>query len=242
MTEPVDSAFRGGLLHLPEELPAGMPVESTVFAADGVTEILTAVCVLAFILSIRRLVNVLQSMLSCLFRWKEAFNLEYNIKLCRDRNIIFYILLLPFCLLVTRYGIYSPEFMTETGTGNAVRLVFFAGIFVIYLLIKRVLGLIFRSDDIDSTAYTAAKRLFLTFFSTAVLCCLALAGILSYTSISDNTVRLVLTYTLSFFYLLLVFRKSQIFSHYCSVLSTILYLCTLEILPTGLLVASAIFL
>ena len=26
MTEPVDSAFRGGLLHLPEELPAGMPV------------------------------------------------------------------------------------------------------------------------------------------------------------------------------------------------------------------------
>ena len=237
---PVDSAFTGGTMHLSNESAQPAVQDITADSQDKVTGILTSICILVMILSIRKLVNVIPSLLGCLFRWKEAFNLEYNLKLSRDRNLVFLILILPFCLMVSRFGIYSPEFLS--GAGQLLRLAAFTGIFIAYLLLRRLLGTIFKSAEMDGKAWSAAQMLFLTFFCLATVCCLAGAGILSYTGLPDNTIRIILIHTVAFFYLVFIFRKIQIFSHYCSVFSTILYLCTLEILPTGLLVASAIFL
>ena len=142
--------------------------------------------------------------------------------------------------MAAKFGIYSPEFMS--GTGQLPTLGIFTGIFITYLLVRRLLGTIFRPGEMDGKAWSAARMLFPTFFCSATLPCLAVAGILSYTGLDDSTIRMILIYVLTFFYLVFLFRKTQIFSHYCSVFSTILYLCTLEILPTGLLVAPAIFL
>ena len=237
---PVDSALTGGRLHLLQETADQWTPAIPHDGSAMITDILTSVCILVIILSIKRIVNIIPSLLSCLFRWKEAFNLEYNLKLSRDRNLVFFILVLPFCLMAAKFGIYSPEFMS--GTGQLPMLGIFTGIFITYLLVRRLLGTIFRPGEMDGKAWSAARMLFPTFFCSATLLCLAVAGILSYTGLDDSTIRMILIYVLTFFYLVFLFRKTQIFSHYCSVFSTILYLCTLEILPTGLLVASAIFL
>ena len=47
---------------------------------------------------------------------------------------------------------------------------------------------------------------------------------------------------LAFFYGVFLIRKCQILSTFCNPFTTFLYLCALELLPTGLLAASAVFL
>lgn len=234
---PVDSAFTGGSLELRHSASEyGTSVEEPA----GVIDTLTVISIFAIIISLKKLVNVIPSMLTCLFRWKEAFNLEYSVKLSRDRDLFFLIFIIPFCILATKFSLYNPDFIS--GLGTTLRLLSTTGIFIAYLLLRRLLNVIFRSRDIDSNAYTAAVKLFPTYFCIISMACLISAGILSYTTLPEQTIRQVLYVEICVIYLIFIFRKSQIFGHYCSVFSTILYLCSLEILPTGLLVATAIFL
>ena len=238
---PLEEAFSGGETYLEQDARDTLQARTGRDSIpDRITGLLTVICIFTMLLSLKKLVNIIPSLLGCAVRWKEAFNLEYNMKLSRDRDIVFFILLLPFCLVVTKFGIYSPDFMAPLDA--FMRLAVFAGIFTVYLLLRRTLGFIFRSADIDRKAYSAAQKLFLTFFNLTVLCSLAIAGTLSYTNLETDTIRAILCYVFLFFYIVFIIRKSQIFSHYCSVFSTILYLCTLEILPTGLLIVPAMFL
>lgn len=206
----------------------------------GPAEIAAIICILTVMLSVRRITDVIPSMLGCLFRWKEAFNLEYSVRLSRNRNITFIVLTVPACLLAARFRLYDPDFMS--GMTPPLRLLVTCGVFIGYLLTRRLSGTVFRPKTMDRNAYNAARMLFLTFFSLMSMVCIITAGALSFTDTDDTVIRQVSLYITGGFYLLFIFRKCQIFSHYCSLFSTILYLCTLEILPTGLLVASAMFL
>lgn len=235
---PVDSAFTGGTIELSHE--AGNSIYGGSDDAGMLADALVIVSVMAIILSIRRLVDIIPSLLWCMMRWKEALNLEYSIRLSRSRDIIFFFLIIPFCLAVSRYGIYSPEFMD--GMSQSSRILATIGIIAGYIMLRIFLEYFLRRKSTDQAIYEAACKAFLTFFCTCTLTLLATAGILSSAHLADNTIRQVLIYVICAFYLLLIFRKIQIFSQSCNVLTTILYLCTLEILPTGLLVVSAIVL
>ena len=79
----------------------------------GPAEIAAIICILTVMLSVRRITDVIPSMLGCLFRWKEAFNLEYSVRLSRNRNITFIVLTVPACLLAARFRLYDPDFMSE---------------------------------------------------------------------------------------------------------------------------------
>ena len=59
-----------------------------------------------------RLVNVFPSLVACVIRWKESINLEASVKLGRDRNLTALLMLLPFCLVATRFRLYDPAFMS----------------------------------------------------------------------------------------------------------------------------------
>ena len=67
-------------------------------------------------------------------------------------------------------------------------------------------------------------------------------GILALAGVNDLTVKTVILAETAFIYLVYLIRKSQILSMVCGPLQVFLYLCALEVLPTGLLVASALFL
>ncbi len=233
---PVDNAFVSGTLMLPHT-PSPSPADHAV-GGDVLSTILIIVSILALIAGVRRLANIFPSLLGCLGRWKEALNTEYSVKLSRDRDIVYALLFIPGCLLINKFSLLLPDFVTALPP--LWHLLAVIGCFVVYGLVRMFLNMTCKGKKIDKTAYDAAFKLFRTFFCLTVLVCLATGGILSFTNLPADTLKVVLFYVTAFFYLFFLFRKGQILLHYCSVLSTILYLCILEILPMGICIATAI--
>ena len=58
---------------------------------------------LIVLLLLRRLVNILPSLLACLTRGKESLNLEASVKLSRDRDVLAMAMIIPFCLTAFYY-------------------------------------------------------------------------------------------------------------------------------------------
>ena len=55
-----------------------------------------------------------------------------------------------------------------------------------------------------------------------------------------SAIRIVLIVEMALSYLILLLRRIQILSPYCNPFSLFLYLCALELLPTGIYIASAV--
>lgn len=247
MTEiqPIDSAFTGGYLGLaplsgcisPDPMPGdeALPLTGTL----PVSVLIMAFTVLC-IANIRTFTDMAPSFAGCLFRWKENMNLEDSALSCISRNRIYWILVVPFCILAASYRLYAPEFLS----GLAPLPYFFAvcGIFAAYLGLRTALFRAVRGRKINAKAYKAAIHTFRTFFIIIATVLLAVSGVLEAVSADESLSKQILLYTGALLYAVLLIREVQIFRNYCSVLSAILYLCALEFLPTGILVASAIVL
>lgn len=238
LPSPVDSAFLGGSRLLGDALP--LREADSVCQAVCLPDILSVASAILCVIFLKRLYCALPSMVACLFRWKEALNLEYSVGISRDRNLFFILMVIPMSVLLDRYSVYSPDFLDFIPSGYGV-----VGIFAClsgYILLRSFLFRTARGKKMQKEAYVAAGGLFKSFFSVATLLLIVVAGVLSRAGVQDGTVRTIILCVLSVFWLILLLRKGQIFAHTCTIFSTILYLCTLEIVPTGLLVASAMLL
>lgn len=206
----------------------------------GLEQILSAVCVIAGILVLRPIVTVLPRLAGCLLRWKECINLENSVKLGRDRNIFAVFMLLPFCLAVSGYRLYMPGFLE--GMRQDAYFGCVCAVFTGYLLMRTAAAAAVRKPKRGDKMWQAAVNSSSGFFCIMACLTLAAAGICSFSGISPETTRLVMLYAMLAVYLVSVFRKFQILRNCCSFLSSILYLCALEILPTAILILSAVFL
>ena len=81
-----------------------------------------------------------------------------------------------------------------------------------------------------------------TFFVILTLMLLAAGGIMSVTGTDETVIKTAMLWISAGIYLLFILRKFEIFVSSCSVFTAFLYLCALEIIPTGTLVISAIIL
>ena len=235
--QPVDSALRGGSLLLPETRPEdSLPEESC--HGVCVSDILSVLCAIACVIFLKRLYCVFPSMAACIFRWKEALALEYSVSLSRDRNLFFVLMVIPLCIVIDRYGIYAPDFLDFLPGEWHI-----AGVTVcitVFILIKRFLFRVTKLKKTPKETYCAAGGVFLTFFALAAVLISLSAGILSHLPVCEDVIKKVIFYELTSFWVFSLVRKGQIFANNCSIFSTILYLCILEIVPMGLLVASAL--
>ncbi len=91
---------------------------------------------------------------------------------------------LPFCLLVNRYGIYSPDFIRDLSPSASLLVT--AGVFIAYIIIREGAQFFFGSKKISKETSNASHMAFYTFFCTATLVTLATSGILHFTNLSDN--------------------------------------------------------
>ena len=204
------------------------------------TGIIAGICVLAGILLLRPITNVIPSLGACLLRWKECLNLEDSVKLSSDRNVMTAFLVLPFCLEAASYRLYDPAFMHTLKP-----FAFFAatcGIFLLYVLIRTGCAMTARSRKTSPKLFSAANRTAWSFFCIMVPVTLAAAGICSFSGIPADLTKKVILYCAGTVYIVFIFRKFQIFRNSCSFFTAFLYLCASEILPTGILVLSAVFL
>ena len=201
-------------------------------------KLLTLFSFLIVMLLLKRLVNILPSLLACLVRGKESFNLEASVKLSRDRDALALAMIIPFCLTAFRYRLYAPGFIEEMVPDASLGLYF--GIFFAYLALRLVMEWLLRPQKMAKKTYATAGKAAHSFFVVFTLLLLATGGVLGILDVSEAGVRNVMLWISAAIYGLFLIRKLQIFSSSCSVFVAFLYLCALEMIPTGILVVSAI--
>lgn len=200
---------------------------------------LALISLLIVITLLGRLVNIFPSLMACIVRGKENVNLEMSVKLSRDRNLLASAMIIPFCLASYRFGLCSPAFM-DSMTEN-VGLCVTLGVFIAYIIL-RILARIFLKPHKSPATYDTAAKAAYTFFIILTLTLLAVGGTLSFLNIGNETIRDAMIWISGIIYAIFIFRKIQIFASSYNYIIVFLYLCALEIIPTGVLIASAIIL
>ncbi len=202
--------------------------------------ILAFISIIILITVMRRLVNIFPSLLACLIRWKESVNLEASVKNSYDRNVTAASMIMPFCLTAERFRLYDPSFMGGMNENIHIGMTF--GIFAGYLVIRRLASLMVRSHRDKKKIYATAEKAAYTFFVILTVVLIAVGSMLSFMHISPETIKSAMLWISASIYALFLIRKFQIFSSSFSILTSFLYLCALEFIPTGLLTASALLL
>ena len=203
-------------------------------------DILAIISTVSVIILIRRLLNIYPSLLACIIRWKESVNLEASVKHSLDRNMFAVAMIIPFCLIVYRFGIYSPAFME--GINETFSLLIIIGIFGAYFALRRAMIRIMRPKKMNPKTYKAAICCAYTFFIILTLTLFFVGGIMALLKTDPIVTRTAIIWLSAIIYGIYIFRKTQIFTSSCSIFRGFLYLCGLEIFPTGVLVASALIL
>ena len=106
-------------------------------------KVLALISFLVCLLLLKTLVEVFPSLMACLVRWKESVNLDASVQLSRGRDIMSIAMVMPFCLTVGRYTLYSPTWMGQFGAD--ARLGITIGIIIAYILLRKGLEHVFRS-------------------------------------------------------------------------------------------------
>lgn len=193
---------------------------------------------LIVLLLLRRLVNIMPSLMACMIRGKESLNLEASVKLSLDRDALALAMIIPFCLVAFRYKLYFPGFIEEM-TDDSVLGIYF-GVFAVYIFLRFLMTWLFHPQKLPKKTYVAADKASRSFFIVYTLMLLAMGGVFGLADVQDSVSRDAMLWVSAFMYLLFLLRKTQIFSTSCSVFAGFLYLCALEMIPTGILVVSAI--
>lgn len=202
--------------------------------------VLVVAAVLIGIAGLRDLLRLLPELLYCFSRPRASVSLEYNTSVVRMRNTAALISILPFCLLADRFGLFRPELWSavpEEWSAPAT-----VGVFLAYLLLRTVCSALIRPPRLSGTAADAVRRSPWNYFILLTLLMLLSVGLLYIFRPSDTVVRITLYAETALFFLLSLLRSGQILASGFSGLTTILYLCGLELLPAAALAAYAFFL
>ena len=200
--------------------------------------ILALISLLIILMMLRMLVEVFPSLMACIIRSKESINLEASVQLGRARNILALSLFIPFCLTVWRFNLYSPAFME--GYTEAGGLGMTIGIILTYTLLRKALEFMLRPKKNNDKTYRTACKAARTFFSILTLTLLAMGGVMTFAGTPAESITSAMLWVSAAIYLIFILRKVQILMSSSSFFAAFLYLCALEIIPTGAIIASAI--
>ena len=190
------------------------------------------------VLPIRRFVGIFPSLMACIVRWKESVNLDASVQLSRDRDIMAIAMVMPFCLTAGKFDFYSPVWTGQFGADGKLGITI--GVFIGYILLRKGLEHVLRPKKMNPKTYRTACKSSHTFFIILTLTLMAMGGVMSFIDVAPMEIKNAMLWVSGATYAVFLLRKTQIFTSSCSFFSGFLYLCALEILPTGALVASAL--
>ena len=201
-------------------------------------KIVLALGLIFFLLIIRTFVGVVPSLMATVIRWKESLNLEASVKLSRDRNTVAACAAIFFCLTMITYDVYDPKCLQMLRPDAHFWVLI--GIFCLFVAIRTFIEHTIRPRRIQAKSYMAVIRVSYSFLIVMTMLLLPMSGIATVFDISPEHARNAILWISALTYLLHLVRKLQILSSSCSIFAGFLYLCALEILPTGVLIASAV--
>lgn len=231
-----ETPFKSGEL-LMEQTPS--QPETLVGGTPLLLSILVTAFVILALLELRNFLHVAPFLWDSVFRARGSVALENNVRVARERNQLTLILMIPAILFIYRYRLYDVSFVQRLT--DDWRLVAVAGVFLGYLLLRTVMYL-FLKPRRRADNFRVAHRAGYTFFILLMLLAIAGVTILYFFRANDFIIKSFLYILSGIAYLVFLIRKTQILSISCNPLLTFLYLCGLEILPTGALIATAVLL
>ena len=200
--------------------------------------ILALISLLVILMMLRRFVGIFPSLLACLIRWKESINLESSVQLSRDRDFLSVSMVIPFSLLVWRFGLYRPVFLN--GCNETIGTYATIGIFLFFILIRKGLEYLMMPKKGNSKIYKTACKASRTFFSLLTIMLITMGCIMTAAGASPEIIKSAMLWVSASIYLIFILRKTQILISNNSFFTAFLYLCALEMIPTGAIIASAI--
>jgi|GEM_PF-236632 len=233
---PAKKAFKSGSLNMSMTPTVEVHTAPKVWTDNPLNTTLGFVTTILFLLIFRNLLNIIPHLLDCINRWKGNTDIEASVQLSRDRNLIALTCFLPITLIASGLGLYSPSFMDYFQGGWMT--VATAGVLMAYILLRDLLSWQFVPKNRGKEAYKVAWMSERNFFIISTLMLILSIGVTSLFGADRHTAKMLNLYVLAAIYCLFLFRKSQILLSSCNPLVTILYLCILEIFPTGILVAT----
>lgn len=235
---PAEEAFSSGTLLMPtESLSVELPVTEA-WATDPINMGLLLLSLLTM-LYLRRLVDVLPWLLRGMFSFRKLQGMQRNMRLIRERNSLTFVMCFCLCLETSGFGIYHPSYFDDLSLGMCT-----ISIMVTMLLaaLFRLLLLGFLKPSIRIGKETLVMANHCTNDCVIILSALLapLCATLVLMGVDSLIIRSIACHVMLIVFFLFLVRKGQFLSKGCKQLSTILYLCSLEILPAGVVVLSAI--
>ena len=218
-----------------------MPTEPLEYSAVGllwgdcmVNRIAVLSIMILLILEFSDLFRLFPHLFRCVVIWKGNLELEHSVSLARTRNTVSLVLAAVLCIVCDRWGVISPSFKTALPAEwqLAVSTALIAG----YVLLRRLLYLASKYRTMNNE-FAATLRHSVYNYQILLSVLMLVSGLLLKAfRVPDASVRIVLLIEAAAFALLHLVRSGQILSSRCSIFSTFLYLCALEILPLGVLI------
>ena len=237
---PAAQAFVSGTLEMPENISTAYAENALAWSDFPVNTVLIIIATLMMLISLRIFLNIAHLLLDSLTRWKACVNIDASVQLKGDRNTLAFIITLPIALVADRYGLLRAGILDRIpdAWSSPVTL----GIILLWLLVKYLAFYFCLLRAPRPETFRTAHTSFFNFWILAGLLMVLTAGIIGFTGIPDEAGRRILLYELAVMYLLAILCKRQILRSYCGPLTTFLYLCALEFIPTGALIAGCILL
>lgn len=213
------------------------PAEWNDLLSNKIAIVLSVVLVLIYLKDIIRLIPPL---LYALDRKRGGESLEYNVSAARMRNTVALIYTLPFCLIADYCGAYRPGFwsMVPPEWSGAATL----GVMLAYFMLRRLCYAAIRPGKMSAESLATLKHSLYNYFIVLVSVAVPTIGILPLFSVREDIISTVFLALTGLAFAFATVRAWQILKSRRSPLSTILYLCGLEILPAAAVVASAVLL
>ena len=167
-------------------------------------KILALISVILIIALLKRLVNIFPSLVACMVRWKESLNLEASVKHSLDRDMLAAAMIIPFCLTVTKFGLYSPAFLS--GMNENGRTAVIIGIFLVYCGIRLMMSMIVKTHNMASKTSKAAERSSFTFFIILTLVLILTGWTLSFLDVGIEAIRNAMLWISAFIYAVFLLR------------------------------------
>lgn len=227
-----------GQLHLPQTAPQDV-AGTFVWSECNVNIVLVLVSVVLVLLCLKDFVRLMPTLFSCLFRTRPNIELEHHFHTSRERNICALAFLIPFALTVDRFRLYHPSFFDRIPPEWSAAAVLGAAA---AFLILRYLFYPLRPYQLHGDESKAAHFFLFTCFTLLVPVMLLSVGGMLISGAQDSAVRSVLIAETAIFYFISIIRTGRFLALQCSGLTTILYLCALEIIPAAIVVISDIIL
>lgn len=205
--------------------------------ADVLTnKILVIVTAVIFFLELGLFIKFIPDFIYSFSTINTSISMSNNYSFSRSRATIALSFVLVVCLVADRFGVFScPWIMGKIAAPSSLVLI---GIMLVYLLLRLICSIVLRPRKLNSEQRFALRKTPHSYFIGLGVAFLATVIVAWLFKLDAQFVRTLLIWETGIVYFFSLLRSFKILRLSCSVMSSFLYLCGLEFLPSAVLIYS----